>query len=480
MTKTWSQEQEQIFNWFATPNGSHLVVRARAGCGKTTTIVQGANMAPESSILLCAYNKKIAEELSGRVNNPKATVKTLHSVGYAAVRRFWEGMGCDFTTGRADALAERVCGAKAPDAIKRLVSKLHTKGREITPHATQPGPLAQLAIQFDLEPDEQWNGTGYDMAYVEKKALEAMELAANEKPQTIDGADMIFLPVRNGWLTKQYDLVVVDEAQDMTTAQLEIAQGVCKGRICVVGDDRQAIYGFRGADSKSLDRLKTELQAKELGLTTTYRCGQVIVALAAQIVADFQCGAEHQGEIQVIQDDKLTATAGPGDFILSRLNAPLVSTAMSLLRAGKRTQVAGKDIGKGLITLVYKLKGKNVSDFLKKVAAWQQKETDRALKANREEKVEAIKDQADMLIDLADGAKNMNEITARIEALFTDDGLGQAGVITCSSVHRSKGLEANRVFVLKSTLKNHSEEEMNIQYVAITRAKQTLVWVISE
>jgi superfamily I DNA/RNA helicase len=96
----------------------------------------------------------------------------------------------------------------------------------------------------------------------------------------IDFTDMIFLPVANNWIRPQYDMVVVDEAQDMNTCQLAIAQGLARNRVVVVGDDRQAIYGFRGADSGSLDRLKDELKATELGLTTTYRCGRGIVALA--------------------------------------------------------------------------------------------------------------------------------------------------------------------------------------------------------
>jgi hypothetical protein len=82
-----------------------------------------------------------------------------------------------------------------------------------------------------------------------------------------------------------------------------------------------------------------------------------------------------------------------------------------------------------------------------------------------------------MLQNLADDARNVGEIEDRIEALFTDNGLGQAGVITLSSVHKAKGLEAKRVFILAETLKNHTREEENIRYVAITRAKQELVWV---
>ncbi len=479
MSKNWSKEQTAIFDWFAAGDPSDLVVRARAGCGKTTTIVEGSNRAPEKSVLICAYNKRIAEELMARVANPNVTVKTLHAVGYAAVRRFWENVKCSFGPDRETALAESVCGAKAPDAIKKLVAKLCTKGREILPHAVKAEELLDLAVTFELEPDEAWKDTIFTTLYVCAKAVEAMELAANVKPVItgIDGSDMIFLPVRNGWLHKSYDLVVVDEAQDMTVAQLEIARGVCRGRICVVGDDRQAIYGFRGADSKSLDRLKNELGAKELGLTTTYRCGRSIVELAATLVPDFKAGASHGGAIETLLTDKLVSAAGPGDFILSRLNAPLVSIAMSLLRSGKRTRVAGRDIGAGLKTLIRKLKGRSVPDLLARIATWENKEVNRMISAKRMDRIDVIRDQAEMLVSLTDGAKNVEEVMARIDALFTDDGLGAAGLITCSSVHRAKGLEADRVFVLRETLRDHSQEELNIQYVAITRAKRTLVWV---
>jgi superfamily I DNA/RNA helicase len=294
----------------------------------------------------------------------------------------------------------------------------------------------------------------------------------------IDFADMIFLPVRNGWLTKQFDLVVVDEAQDMTTAQLEIAQGVCRGRIAVVGDDKQAIYAFRGADSDSLDRLKAELGASELGLTTTYRCGKAIVERAQQLVPDFFAGEQNpEGEILELALSKLTTEAILGDFILSRLNAPLVSIAMTLLRNGKRTRIAGRDIGAGLKALIRKMKARSVPELLGKIAVWEKKEVEKMRKAEREDRIEGIRDQAEMLISLAENARSVNDMEARIEALFTDDGLGQAGVITCSSVHRSKGLEANRVFILADTLRSHNQEEKNIEYVAVTRAKQTLVMV---
>ena len=483
--RIWSAEQTAILDYFHSGKGN-LVVRARAGTGKTTTIIEGTTRAPEKAICCFAFNTKIKDELAGRIVNPYASASTLHAAGFGCVRRFWTGVRVGKNNDRADALTEFVCGSTAPDTVKRLVSKLHTKGREINPHARNIGDLTDLLYRFECEPDETWDGSKYDAEYVECRALEAMDRAATIKPLDtgIDFSDMIYLPVRNHWMNKVYDLVVVDEAQDMTTAQLEIAMGVCKGRIVVVGDDRQAVYGFRGADSDSLDRLKNVLKAHELGLKTTYRCGTEIVNLAASLVPDFVAGPNNPtGEVIYLPLDKLVETVQPGDFVLSRTNAPLVSTAMGLLRQQKRARIAGRDIGTGLKALVRKLaKGaaaNSVPAFIERVGIWEQREANRMLRAKREAQVELVHDKAEILFTIAADAKSVRDIEARIDGLFTDDGLGQAGVITCSSVHRSKGLEANRVFVLASTLypRGHNREEENIEYVAITRAKKSLFMV---
>lgn len=333
---TWSVQQLAIFDWFAgtsdagvRKSSQHLIVRARAGTGKSTTIREGVKRAPERSILIAAFSKAIQEAMAKKIAESvrddggafNGEVKTLHAVGYACIRRFRERVKVAFNSDRADALALAACGNAAPSAILKLVSKLHTKGREVAPLAKQLGDLTALAITFECEPEEQFAAMGFDLAYVETKALQAMELAAQLKDgDTIDGSDMIFLPVRNGWLTRLYDLVVVDEAQDMTTAQLMIANGVLKlgGRICIVGDDKQAIVGFRGADGGSLDRLKGELLAHELGLTTTYRCGKAIVELAKGYVPDFEAGPNNpEGVVRDLGWDACTRCAGSGSQLSS-------------------------------------------------------------------------------------------------------------------------------------------------------------------
>jgi superfamily I DNA/RNA helicase len=483
MSKTWSAQQEQIFGWFSTVDADgNLVVRARAGTGKTTTIIEGVNRAPDAKILLCAFNKKIALELQARLSNPRAQAKTLHALGFSFVTRFWEGIFVGRGNDRELDLAQRACGGRAPDAILKLVAKLHTKAREIAPLATQIADVVDLAEQFDCVPDEEWEEEGFSLDYVCASALKAMELAAAAKPSRtgIDFADMIFLPIRNGWLRPTYDLVVVDEAQDMTNAQLLLARGVCKGRICIVGDDRQAIYAFRGADSKSIDRLKDELKATELGLTVTYRCGKTIVALAARLVPDFTAHTSNlDGAIVDLDFAKLVDAAQAGDFILSRKNAPLANVAMSFVRAQRRVRVAGKDIGAGLLSVLKKnSKGKaskSVAEFLARLDTWEQREVARAAKAGRDARAELVRDQAETLRVLAENVVGLRELEARIADLFTDNP--EAGAVLCSSVHKSKGLEADRVFVLRDTLKKGDIEEENIEYVAITRAKHQLTWV---
>lgn len=508
----WSEQQQAIFAWFAGGQGN-LIVRARAGTGKTTTIIEALKHAPEQRILLAAFNKRIQVELQERISNPAVEALTLHGVGFAAVRRYWERLRVDSRGERALALAESVCGQQAPDPIKRLVAKLVTRAREMAPLADTGDELEALAIECDLTPDDQWAADGWDLERICDLAVEAMEQAADEKPTRtgIDFADMLFLPIRNRWLRPTYDLVIVDEAQDMTAVQLALARGVVKpgGRIAVVGDDRQAIYRFRGADSGALDRLKAELQADELGLTTTYRCGRAIVARAQRLVPDYRAAPDAPcGMVRELERAGLLDAVRPGDFVLSRTNAPLVAVALGLIRRGVRTKIEGKDIGAGLTALVRQLATGKARDsmpaFLERLERWKDREQRRAEAAKLDGKIDEIADRYETMLALCDGVSGIRELEARLADVFADTG-GKGSQVVCSSVHRAKGLEAERVFVLADTLRpsvqcehcrhRHTfgpckcgcatyhpdalaqREEENIEYVAVTRARAELVMV---
>jgi len=500
MPKDWSQQQRAIFSWFKAGDGN-LVVRARAGTGKTTTIVEGVTYAPERKILLAAFNKKIAVELDARLTHPGAEAKTLHSVGFGFVRNAWGKVGLDTKGKRALGIAKRVHrgapDAPLKDAVKlaavlKATAPMIGSGAEVEPE--ELGLAMDTAANFDIQTDEKWEEKGYDETWLAGTAIEILRVGCELKDGTIDFDDMIWLPVRNGWIRPRYDLVVIDEAQDMNRSQIDLAMGVCRknGRIAVVGDDKQAIYGFRGADSSSLDRLLHSLKAKELGLTTTYRCGKNIVREAKRLVLDFKAYEGNcAGKVAKANIGMALDRAEPGDFILSRTNAPLVSACLKLLRDGKRANIEGRDVGAGLKGIVRKVDRIAPGDFEGFCAAlerWYEREIAKA--ELRGEKglptIERVSDQYETLCSLMDGLDSADAIISRIEMLFEDTKDNDGRKIILSSVHRSKGLEADRVWLLEDTFFSRrkkppqwasADEEENIEYVAITRAKELLTWV---
>lgn len=498
----WSPQQREIFDWFKNADGN-LVVRARAGTGKTTTIVEGISHAPEQKILLAAFNKKIAVELQQRLKNPRAQAKTLHALGFSFVMQNLPGVKVD-TKARAKGLirdaiekhfeaeGEMEAAAlvdKVPFQFIIMGAKLLGIAREVTPFADDMAELANLAWDFDCVPEKRWRTMGWTVEALAKFVLKAMELAL-EPTDTIDFSDMLYLPVRMGWAYPRYDLVCIDECQDMNTTQLILAQRTVypDGRIVVVGDDRQAIYGFRGADSKSIDRLKNELNADELGLTTTYRCPKLIVAEANRLVDDFYAADDApEGIVREVDIDDLPDEVAPGDFVLSRSNAPLTKTCLNLLKAGIRAKVEGRDIGKKLIKIVKEARkdSHDTLSFLANLTKWEEEEVAKAEKAGKKSRVNFVKDQADTIRVLTDTVDTVHALESLIEKLFGDiaDSEGRNQVI-CSSVHKAKGLERSRVFILQKTLypgvkENQTPplEEENIEYVAITRAMDELIWV---
>lgn len=486
--RVWSTQQQAIFGWFKTSRvnkqlSKNLVVVARAGTGKTTTILEGVGHAPEDSIILAAFNKRIAEELSARLTNSNAEAKTLHSIGYMLIREYWGKVQiAKHDSQRMYALVkQQQRGISLPNTIERLIAKLHTKGREILPFATCGEELLPLAEQFECEPEPFWEHQGYGLEFVCESAFACMQLA-KEETKVIDFADMIYVPLVNDMAMPRYELGVVDEAQDMTFAQLELFRKVVspEGRICVVGDPNQAIYGFRGADSGSIARLKKELSAKELTLSTTYRCARSIVAKAQTLVPEIQAAkGAPEGTIRSLDADRLVDEAQPGDFVLSRLNAPLAGYAMQMLRAGKRAQIAGRDIGAGLKAIVRKLaKGAtDVDTFMENVNEWREKEVKRLKILKFDTRASLVEDQAETLYHLSEGAQTVRDIENVIDRLFTDIEGADNRYITLSSVHKAKGLEADKVFMLNWTFRRGKQEEDNIWYVAVTRARHELVHV---
>jgi DNA helicase-2/ATP-dependent DNA helicase PcrA len=481
LSYTPSPQQVTIFHEFA--HGSrHVIIDARAGTGKTTTIIAGIDFAPEARIIMCAFNKVIAEELKKRLRNPRAEAKTLHSLGNSIVYARWGRCQIDDRRGRR--LAMKAIGLKNPPReIVDLVAKLASAGKSMAPFAT-PAELVKIALEFDYIPENKnlsRDEEPWTVEQVANCAHAAMEDATN-RDGSIDFDDMVYLPVRCGWVTPRYDMVVVDECQDMNYTQIELALGSCtkNGRIFVVGDPYQAIYGFRGADSSSMARLEKRLNAKRLSLTTTYRCPQKVVAIAQTLVPDFTAApTAPEGIVREQGLNHVNAEVRPGDFILSRKNAPLAKICLSLLREGKRAIIRGRDIGAGLVKIIRNQDAATIPDLMTSLNVWERNTIDNLIAQEASEsRIEMVSDQVATIRDLSEGLATVEELITRMDGLFNDNNVGSS--IVCSSIHKAKGLESDRVYLLQDTLYpggRKDEEEVNIHYVGVTRAKNELVFV---
>jgi superfamily I DNA/RNA helicase len=321
---------------------------------------------------------------------------------------------------------------------------------------------------------------------------QGQDLARHDK--IIDYADMLYLPYVWDLKPQTFEWVFVDEAQDLSAAQLHLilkarAQG---GRMLLVGDPLQAIYGFAGADCESFNRIKKTLQAAELPLSICYRCPVKVLELAKKIVPQIEAAPDApDGKVETIKASKLPEVVKEGDLILCRLTAPLISLCIDLITQRIPARVRGRDIGRMLTAIareVAQLPGFTFHQFGEYLEEYR---TNRIAKlrqrSNSEAQIESFSDRVDGVKACyeAFNCKTLEAFCMEIEGLFSDD---RPSVIL-STVHRAKGLEEDRVFILypdklpliwENQQPWELKQEMNLKYVALTRAKAELIFVVTD
>lgn len=181
----------------------------------------------------------------------------------------------------------------------------------------------------------------------------------------------------------------------------------------------------------------------------------------------------------------------PGQAVLCRLVAPLVSHAYGLLMRDVPCLILGRDIGKALCDIVKKQRAVGLDHLIERLGQWAERETALALQDRNDSLAERISDQHSCLLlfidSLDEDSRTVNDLLAKIELMFTDDSTKAQGRVTLASVHKAKGLEFNTVYLLDKHLIPSKfarqpwqlVQERNLLYVAITRAMSTLVYINS-
>jgi len=469
----YSNEQSAIFNWFKSGTGN-VVVEAKAGTGKTTTLKTGFDYAPENRILYSVFNTRNKDEAMEKIKNSRVDIKTFHGLGYGFVRNLWRNARAndDVEADRLDLVSRGSLNDfwEARGQILKLVS--FAKNTFINPSYAD---IQNLADERDIYFNGGFTGDGIQLC------LDVLEESKKQDSKNrISFNDMVWLPCALNLVRPIYDLVACDETQDLNIPQLEMVKGSSRGRVAVVGDDRQCIYSFRGCHSNGMEMMREDLNATELKLTTSYRCSKAVIKHAQGIVPDINCpDTAIDGEVIEVKN---CDNAQPGDFILSRLNAPLMPLALNLLRQKIPARIEGRDIGRQLLTMVKSQKAKSVPHFFEKINSWFEKQVARIGRVKGcEKKIEASQDIKDTLCALAENCNSISEVEQRIYSLFQDTDKTSKPAVILSTVHKAKGLESDRVFMLMSTFQNrkfgNETEEANIKYVAITRSKNQLFLV---
>ena len=474
--RIWSNYQKQVFFDIAKGAG-HTIVLARAGSGKTTVLVESFRYVPKGKkILALAFNKIIQQELKKRAPL-NVQVYTFHSLGYQAVRqRFGDSVVID--NYKAQNIVKELLGDDTDyDLIDNICQTVSLCKSCLT---DSPAGIEGIILGFGIDLCEV--DLKVFTSYVIKTLVECKKMTTK-----IDFDDMCWFPFVYNLNVGKFDYVFVDEYQDLNKSQLVMSDKACNpndGRRIFFGDDLQDLYSWRGSDSALVKGLVKNNNAKVLPLPISYRCPSSVVMLAKGWAQDIE---EAPGAIPgVIKDlhlNDLYTTVKPGAFILSRTNAPLIKICLRLIRLKIKATIKGRDIGSNLTYIIKKSKKKQIPAFLKWLDKWEKEELEK-LEAKKINPTNHL-DKCECLRELCDEYSSLEEVTATIKDLFNDTDVNNKVIL--SSVHRAKGTETNNVFLLHWTFREWfrdginstggENEEMNIAYVAVTRAKETLYFV---
>lgn len=545
---TFTEEQKKIFQFVEYESG-HGIIDAVAGAGKTTTIMECAKFVKDkNAILFCAFNNSISSEIARKFRElglNEVTVKTIHALGRQILQdnnssgkpitleenKYKELLKDKEIQEKLKPYYEKVIKINgfAVDelddrknfATNNLVNKINSRLIEInqkfraTLTKEDVSEFENLIIHFGI-----FNDIEIDKKYFKEEVSEYFEChkilleAGNQLSKTtmiIDYTDMLYLPYKwNQQPIRKFEFLFIDECQDLSKAQFAIAAKYGKkgGRILAVGDPSQSIYGFTGADINSFNRVKEYTQANQLPLTTCFRCPKKIVELAKIIRTDIIGNKEDEGIIHKIIFDEVVILARPGDLIISRLRAPIVLLVFSFIDKNIRVHIHEDEVKEIIndIKNIFKQNELNLiisslthgfEDLKNEVMSrWNwiiQKNSERITDSTErnlyiENENKYLEKKLDFLYKKYEQWKNDCNTIIDILRRIKDFISATDNAIKLSTIHRAKGLENNRVFIL-----NYDElpffrlqqkdwertQEINLKYVAITRALNELYLIES-
>jgi len=460
-----TEEQERIV---ASDAGS-LVVEAGAGAAKTTTLGLYASARPRSRILYLAFNKSIQLEAAARMPR-NVNCRTTHSIAWRKAAELFGGeasqrVGKTYASSVARTFR---CGplvaTAALQAIQNWCGSLSSQidashvPTDIAERLADPGSVVEIARATwarMCRPD------GGELRLPHDGYLKLFQM---EEP-----------------MLRGQDLVAVDEAQDLNMCTYDIVRRQCGGLV-LVGDSAQQIFAFRG----SANALRIHEADHRLQLTRSFRFGESLAQMANALLDHFKLdNALHivgAGRVPT----RLTVDTQRSFAVLARTNAVVFEEAISFLSTNRRYHFVGGPEGYRMDKLLdaYYLwagSGGQVRDpYLRSFGSFEdlQQLADDAADPELRHLVRVVEDYGGRVPALVDQIKSRHVALDR--AAWSDfDG------VFFSTAHKAKGLEFDQVWLADDfmrffedgkelTAEEVEQADVNLLYVALTRAKESI------
>lgn len=493
----WNDQFQNVFT-NVLESKDNLVIEAVAGSGKTTAIVESiirlCEREPSAKILFTAFNTSVKEEVEKKLFGYNVKVATCHGLGYQAIRN--SGYASDTNNqfeveGQTGETMMKLAEAEIGDLKERFEARLSlldlvAKAKTCLENSIEG--FEKLIQEFDIDT------FGYSPNQFAQYALNIFNTTAKNVLKTsvsfkgrsynktvITFSDQIWLPVYKNMDVEKFDYIFVDEAQDLSNARIALISKTLhsSSRIFAFGDSKQVLYAFDGANAESINTITKNFAAKTLPLSFTWRCGKVIVEKAKEFNPIIEAPTTaHDGSIETISEDVLKQTVAHGDAILSRKNYFLVKLFFMLAKEGKKVKMLGKDYGKMLFFRINSWRNEDKNLTARKVISLNDEWLDckKTITSRHQDEHDTIKCIIENLSSNLDSIESVDELIDKCNMFSPDESKDSDGskYIVLSSVHRFKGLERDRVFLIENSFSNDSQDELNLRYVAVTRAKNNL------
>ena len=484
MTFVPSKYQKDIFNEVSNTN-NNIVVDAAPGSGKSVSMIEATKLFPTyTKNIFVAFNKSIVNELKEKLP-PYIECSTVHSLGMKALRRHYDEKF-------------KITQYKNLNFIQPFTKELEMNKDDKFIYEILISDIINFAkincIDINKESFKELCD-GYGFSYDDLQIEIALQAFNNiltydmnevsENYRFISFVDMIYLPIKLDLKLPKYDNVCFDEAQDASYLQQKIVESIVKdkGRIIYTGDQKQSIYSFQGSHSQIFIDLKDKPNTTSLPLSISYRCAKQIVDLANKVYNKIEYFEENpEGVVRTGHKSEIKE----GDMVLCRNTRPLVELYFKLIKDGKKAHLLGRDIETNLLNLIHKFKDesndkeellKNLKGHLGEI---QEELAEKGVYKPKEHiKYLNFYEKLMVISVVSDNCRNSNEVIKTIKEIFREE----KDDVILSTIHKSKGLENEKVFIINRDLIPSSyakkdwelEQERNLLYVAITRAKNELV-----